>query len=238
MKPRSSSSHAGAVGQQILRVGPAADGDDELVDGAASARPWRRCTSRRPRRPSTLRAGHLRAEPDVETLLLEVAQRLPSRAAGRRSAGSARQRLEHRRLRCPRRRQTLPSSRPMTPAPMTPSRFGTASNSSAPQESTMCLPSNGTLLQLDRRRAGGEHDVLGASSSRRVPSCAVNSTLLPGQQLAVTLQRRDAGGLEQRQRCRCVMVLTMPALRFCICARSSVTPPTLMPCTANSSCAR
>ena len=41
----------------------------------------------------------------------------------------------------PRRRHTEPSSRPMTPAPITPRRFGASLNSSAPVESTMCSPS-------------------------------------------------------------------------------------------------
>src|SRR5688500_10197346 len=45
----------------------------------------------------------------------------------------------------PSRRHTLPSSRPMTPAPTTASFLGTVSKSSAPQLSTMFLPSNGML---------------------------------------------------------------------------------------------
>src|ERR687897_1005170 len=72
----------------------------------------------------------------------------------------------------PSRRHTLPSSRPMTPAPITPSRLGTASKSSAPQESTMFLPSNGA----ERSSVGLEPDASTtcfAVSSRLLPSCAV-----------------------------------------------------------------
>ncbi len=42
----------------------------------------------------------------------------------------------------PSRFHTLPSSRPITPAPITPNRFGTTSKSSAPALSTMSFPSN------------------------------------------------------------------------------------------------
>ena len=90
----------------------------------------------------------------------------------------------------PSRRQTLPSSRPITPAPITPRRFGTASNSSAPQEST-------TVLAVER------HGLAVPSAPSRVASttCFAASSLLravergvldavAGQQLAVALQAR------------------------------------------------
>ena len=67
----------------------------------------------------------------------------------------------------PRRRQTEPSSSPMTPAPTTISFFGTSASASAPVEETMRL-----LVDLDagQRRdvgAGGDDDVLGLDESRR-----------------------------------------------------------------------
>ena len=68
----------------------------------------------------------------------------------------------------PSRRQTLPSSRPMTPAPMTPSRLGTASNSSAPQESMICWRSKGR----DLSSMGAEPL---ASTTWRGASCAAPS---------------------------------------------------------------
>jgi hypothetical protein len=36
----------------------------------------------------------------------------------------------------------------------------------------------------------------------------------------------------------CVDAFTIPPLRFCIAATSNATPVSLMPCTANSDCAR
>ena len=77
------------------------------------------------------------------------------------------ERFEHHDL-APRRRHTLPSSRPMTPAPTTASFFGTLSKSSAPQLSTMFLPSNGMLFSSVGIEPRGEHDVFGASA---FPSC-------------------------------------------------------------------
>ena len=62
----------------------------------------------------------------------------------------------------------------------------------------MFLPSNAA----ERSSIGVEPEASTtcfAVSSRCVPSCAVNFTFLPGQQLAVPLQRRDARGLEQRE---------------------------------------
>src|SRR5690606_15221362 len=60
----------------------------------------------------------------------------------------------------PSRRHTLPSSRPITPAPMTPRRAGTESNSSAPVESTTRSPGTGhprdRVGPEERRDAGRE----------------------------------------------------------------------------------
>jgi hypothetical protein len=98
----------------------------------------------------------------------------------------------------PRRRQTLPSSRPITPAPMTPRRFGTASNSSAPQESTMRLPSNGRI-SAPRGRARGEDDMLCGQRLLRLPSCASELDLAAARRsLPCHPAGDDARGLEQR----------------------------------------
>src|SRR2546423_11351426 len=64
----------------------------------------------------------------------------------------------------PSRRHTLPSSSPITPAPMTPRRFGTASRSSAPQESTMC----GGLKGAERDRKNVVEGKGGDLGGRRV----------------------------------------------------------------------
>ena len=96
----------------------------------------------------------------------------------------------------PSRCQTLPSSRPMTPPPITPRRAGTAENSSAPQESTIFSPSKRCKGQLDRHRAGGQHHVLGL---QQLGLTAVwrKADLVGRQQMTVTKQAGDAVGLEQ-----------------------------------------
>ena len=84
----------------------------------------------------------------------------------------------------------------MTPAPMTPSRFGTASNSRAFHESTMNFPSCGAAA----KRIGVEPDANTTCFACRVfcePSGAVTCTLLPGKQPAVALDAHRAGGLQE-----------------------------------------
>ena len=75
----------------------------------------------------------------------------------------------------PRRPHTLPSSRPMTPPPITPRRSGTASNSNAPQESTMVLPSKGTMGSSIGTEPAA-NTTCSHSSTRGSPSGGVNST--------------------------------------------------------------
>ena len=121
----------------------------------------------------------------------------------------------------------------MTPAPTTASFFGTLSKSSAPQLSTMFLPSKGmhfSSVGIEPRR---QHDVFRA---QRFLLAVVRGEfhLAAGEQLAVALQRGDAGALEQHGDAL-VLALTMPVLRFCICATSNSTPLTLMPWTPSSS---
>ena len=73
-----------------------------------------------------------------------------------------------------------------------------------------------------------------ADSVSVLPSCAVNSTLRPASSLpwpcsAVTPALLSSMAMPV------VLALTMPVLRFCICAMSNSTPPTLMPWTPSSS---
>ena len=78
----------------------------------------------------------------------------------------------------PSRDQTLPSSRPITPAPTTPMRAGTASNSSAPQESTICSPSNfamGNSMGVDPEA----RITFFACKTSTSPETGRNSTLRP-----------------------------------------------------------
>src|SRR5690348_2746557 len=79
---------------------------------------------------------------------------------------------------------TEPSSRPITPAPITPRRFGTSVRSSAPALSMMRLPSN-----FANGSSIGTEPVamitLAASSVCLAPSSPVTSTLLPFSSLPV-----------------------------------------------------
>ncbi len=79
---------------------------------------------------------------------------------------------------------------------MTPRRFGTDPNSSAPHESTTCLPSNGNDLSA----IGCEPDASTTCFASELPLAAIGRREfdpVARQQLAVTLQRGDAGRLEQ-----------------------------------------
>ena len=82
----------------------------------------------------------------------------------------------------PRRAQTLPNSRPITPAPTTPSRSGTASNSSAPHESTIRSPSKGAIgISIGVEPLA--RTILFADMTSTSPSTGVNSTFLPASNL-------------------------------------------------------
>ena len=77
----------------------------------------------------------------------------------------------------------------MTPAPITPRRFGTASKSSAPQESTMHLPSTGTVLSA----VGSEPEARITLPRREHLLAAIRGgefDLVAGQQPAVSAERR------------------------------------------------
>ncbi len=122
----------------------------------------------------------------------------------------------------PSRRQTLPSSSPMTPAPITHSRLGTASSSSAPQESMICWPSKGK----DFSAVGTEplaSTTWRARSGLSLPSVPVTSTTRP----ASSLPRPNIGVTPAALRSAAtppVMPLTIAARRFCMAARSRLSP--------------
>ena len=83
----------------------------------------------------------------------------------------------------------------------------------------MYLPSCGTRVQADGRRARGQDHVLrlqASSPSRR----RLDRHFVSREQAPVALDARHAVGLEQRLMPP-VMVFTIEARRFCICARSS-----------------
>ncbi len=95
----------------------------------------------------------------------------------------------------PRRAHTLPSSRPMTPAPTTPSRCGTSVNSSAPVESTISSPNGAGGISIGTEPVA--RITLPASMISASPSCGVNSTLRPASNLPLPARSGDAVGLEQ-----------------------------------------
>src|SRR5260221_6698931 len=133
-------------------------------------------------------------------------------------------------------RHTLPSSRPITPAPITHSRRGTDSSSSAPQESTMCVPSKGRPLSS----VGTEplaSTTWRAASCEVVPSAPVTSTTRLASSRALPKIALTPAALKS-EATPPVMLRTIAARRFCIAARSSARLPALIPCALNSCCAR
>ena len=124
----------------------------------------------------------------------------------------------------------------MTPAPITHRRFGTASSSSALQESMTCCPSKG----MNFRVVGSEplaSTTWRARSCETLPSLPVTSTTrlassFPVPKIGVTPAPLRSAATPP------VMFLTMAARRFCMAARSRLRPLALMPCAANSCCAR
>ena len=79
----------------------------------------------------------------------------------------------------------------MTPAPITPRRFGTASNSSAPHESTICLPSNGRLFSsIGAEPAASTMCLRGQLFFLAVLAGELDA--VAAEQLAVALQAGDA----------------------------------------------
>ena len=133
----------------------------------------------------------------------------------------------------PNRFQTLPSSSPMTPPPMTPRRCGGRSNSSAPSESTMYSPSNGAIGSSTGSEPAARM-TCSACSRCGSPSCGVTSTCRPASSLprpftAVTPLARNNALMPV------VSWRTMRFLRSCIAFRSSVTSGIMMPWPANSS---
>ena len=144
-------------------------------------------------------------------------------AAGRKSSSASRTVTS-----APSRAQTLPSSRPMTPAPMMPSRFGTSENARAPSLSTMRSPSTSAT----GIRTGTEpvaRTMWRAVRVRRSPSpCGATATLPPPSRVASpaidsTLFLRRSPATPR------VSVRTTLSLRASMRPRSSLTSPASMP---------
>ena len=80
--------------------------------------------------------------------------------------------------------QTEPNSRPITPAPITPRRFGTSSISSAPVESRIkSLSTGATGIEMGREPEASI--TFWASMRDTDPSLSVNSTFFPDRSFPV-----------------------------------------------------
>jgi hypothetical protein len=96
----------------------------------------------------------------------------------------------------PRRFHTLPSSSPITPAPITPRRFGTVSKSSAPTLSTMRAVEL-RERQFDRVRTGRQ-DHVGALQFDFAAIVLLHLDDVARLQLAEAVERAHLVRLEQR----------------------------------------
>ncbi len=122
----------------------------------------------------------------------------------------------------PRRRQTLPSSRPITPPPTTTRWPGTSSSSSAPVEVTMrssstSTPGSGTLsLPVAMTIRLASYNVPPTST---LPAATMRPA--PLSQAILFLLNRNSTPL--------TLAVTTSLLRSCMRSRSSFTPSTTMP---------
>ena len=139
----------------------------------------------------------------------------------------------------PRRPQTLPSSSPITPAPITPKRAGTLSNSSAPVESTIKSSVNG-VGAMSTGTDPGASTTCAASSTCGSPSWGTNSTCLgpgcaanslPWPASAVTPLPSKSPPMPA------VSLATTPSLCAIIAGMSRVNGPVPMPSVSSPSCA-
>ena len=135
----------------------------------------------------------------------------------------------------PRRAHTEPSSRPMTPAPITPSFFGTAWNSRAPVESTMMSSVSGAG-GISTGREPEAMITFSASRTWVLPSRPVTSTCLLASSLPWPSKEVTPLALN-RVAMPPVRFLTMLALRATIAGTSMVTPLASIPWTLKASLA-
>ena len=120
----------------------------------------------------------------------------------------------------PRRRHTEPSSRPITPAPMTTRRFGTLSSSSAPVEDTTTFSS----ISTPGRRVTSEPVAMTmffVSSTWFEPSSAVTSTW-PAAAMRAVPKKASILFFLSRNSTPLTLPSTPSCLKDCIVLRSSV----------------
>ena len=226
--------HAGAGSQQVLRIRPAADGHHQAIDAdVLLALGIGVGDIDRIALDGGLR--DLGAQADVQPLLLEGAQRL----LGQLLVGEGQelgQRLEHDDLGA----EAAPDAAELQTDDAgaddaEPLGHGIKVERAPGVDDLRGL--EGHRAQLDRARTLRRARPAWRSSVRLAPSCATNSTLPGASSLPCPCSGVTPAPLKSA-RIPWVMLRTMPALRFCICARSSVVPATLMPWVANSSCTR
>ena len=159
-----------------------------------------------------------------------VMERWKAWASSASAPGRVRSRYSTTVTSAPRRRQTEPSSSPMTPAPMTIIDFGTAERASAPVESTIRAWSTST----PGRRDGSDPvamTMLRASSTVSPP--APVTVTLPGPVMRPKPLIHSTLFFLNRNSMPLVRAPTLSPFCFCIWARSSSTAP-LMPRLAKS----
>ena len=150
-KPRSSSLQADRLGVQADGVRHAADRDDQLVARRASApRPWRRRSRRSRRRCRVLTSPILTPSSIFRPCLANAfcASLAICSSTAPRNVGSASSTVTS----APRRRQTEPISRPITPEPIDAERLRHARRCAARRRWTGCVSSsNGAPGKRARR---------------------------------------------------------------------------------------
>ncbi len=148
--------NADLIETKPVRVRPPADGDEDRVGFDRLAR-----AALRPARPTPTSTAPFFSTP---TTLLASLNFMPCRSSRRWNCfaislsmpGTMRSRNSTTVTSDPSRRHTEPSSSPITPAPITSSRFGAAGNDSAPVDDTICRSSISTPGQ--RRDIGTRRD--------------------------------------------------------------------------------
>ncbi len=136
----------------------------------------------------------------------------------------------------PSRAHTLPSSSPITPAPMMPRRAGTSVKSSAPAESTMRTPSSGATGSGVGREPVARM-MCSADTVTTAPSAPVTSTLPSPASRPLPFSHVTPFFLNSPPMPP-VNWRTMPSLRATMAAGSIVTSPTVMPWAARPCRAR
>ena len=132
----------------------------------------------------------------------------------------------------PRRRQTLPISRPITPAPMTPSLAGTASMVSAPVFDRISFSSNGAPGNSRAFEPVAMTTCLAVRVSLAAPVTLMSYVPAAAAAKAARPWKKAILFFLNRYRMPSLFCLTTVSLRLSIWPRFSFRPATSMPCSA------